>query len=179
MHVPRAVVAAFVLVALAASPAAAHTELISSSPADGATLSSPPQRVTLTFGEDLLASGDELVARDAQGTAVALGDSRVDGAQLSAAWPQAADAGTYRVAYRAVASDGHPLEGSVTFTVTAASPTGQASTAASPTEQASPAASPAAPADTTDSSGVNLWAPLALLGALLVAGLVLWRSRAQ
>ena len=173
MHVRRAVVAALALVALAGAPAVAHTELISSSPADGTTLSGPPQRVTLTFGEDLLPSGDQLVARDAQGTAVDLGPSRVDGAELSAAWPQSADSGTYSVAYRAVASDGHPLEGRVTFTVASASPS------ASPTVQASPAASPTAPAEATDAKGVNLWAPLALVGALLIAGLFLWRSRAQ
>lgn len=161
MHVRRAVVCAAALTILAAAPAAAHTDLVSSSPKDGATLSSAPQKVSLKFGEDLLTAGDELVAKDAQGVSVELGPSRVDGPTLSAAWPAAAAAGEYRVSYRAVAEDGHPLEGTVTFSVSAA-----------------PAQTPQ-PAAESMSSRPNLWAPLALIVALLAAGAWFWRSRAN
>ena len=44
---------AFAAVLLGALPAAAHTELASSNPADGAQLDAVPDTITLTFGEDL------------------------------------------------------------------------------------------------------------------------------
>jgi hypothetical protein len=173
MLVRRAVLVAAAATVLAAAPAAAHTDLVSSSPKQGAELKAAPQRVTLTFGEDLLPAGDRLVARTAEGAQVDLGPSTVTGAELSAEWPQSAASGEYRVAYRAVASDGHPLEGTVSFTITAT----QASSQPSPAAAEAPA--PAEPADQEGSNALRLWAPLALIAALLVAGVFMWRSRAQ
>ena len=85
MHVRRAAACAAAFTVLAVAPAAAHTELISSSPKDGAALSAPPDEVSLKFGEDLLAGGDKLVAEDAQGATVDLGPSTVDGATAAEA----------------------------------------------------------------------------------------------
>ncbi len=167
MHVRRAVVSAAAFTLIAAAPAAAHTELLSSDPAEGATLTAPPTQVALTFGEDLLTAGDKLVAQDAQGTKVDLGPSQVDGAVLSAPWPATAAAGQYRVSYRAVAEDGHPLEGTISFTIK-----GDAAPEVSP--------SPAAQQQSNDSSSAaKIWAPIALLAALLIAGGLFWRSRAN
>jgi methionine-rich copper-binding protein CopC len=154
--------------ALSAAPAAAHTDLVTTTPQDGASLDTPPDRITLTFAEDLLDGGDRLVARDGDGAPVDLGPTTVDGARLSATWPATADAGTYRISYRAVAGDGHPLTGTVRFSITAPE---------APAETVAPA--PAAQTQEQDTSGVRIWAPLALLAALLIAGLVVWRSRAQ
>ncbi|MEZ5184813.1 MAG: copper resistance protein CopC [Candidatus Nanopelagicales bacterium] len=162
------VVLAMVFAVVSAAPAAAHTDLISTDPVDGQTLTEPPDEVSLRFGEDLLPAGDRLVAKDADGQTVELGDSEVDGAVLSATWPSSAAAGEYRVAYRAVASDGHPLEGSFTFTIE-----GVRDTTAPPAESASPASAPAG------GSGVNPWLPAGLVAALVVAGLLVWRSRAD
>lgn len=167
MHVRRAAACAAAFTVLAVAPAAAHTELISSSPKDGAALSAPPDEVSLKFGEDLLAGGDKLVAEDAQGATVDLGPSTVDGATLSATWPASAATGEYRVSYRAVAEDGHPLEGTLTFSVSATP---------EPTVQS---AAPTAETTEPSSTGVNIWAPLALIAALLVAGGWFWKSRAN
>ncbi|MEI2643063.1 MAG: copper resistance protein CopC [Candidatus Nanopelagicales bacterium] len=107
------------------------------------------------------------MAQDAQGTKVDLGPSQVDGAVLSAPWPATAAAGQYRVSYRAVAEDGHPLEGTINFTIK-----GDAAPEVSP--------SPAAQEQNNgSSSAAKIWAPIALLAALLVAGGLFWRSRAQ
>ena len=97
--------------AAVASPAAAHTDLVSSNPEDGQTLTAPPEQVTLRFGEDLLTGGAQVVAKDDTGVKVGLGPAEVSGTRLSATWPQTADGGTYTVSWRAVADDGHPLEG--------------------------------------------------------------------
>ncbi len=165
----RALVAAAALAVLAAAPAAAHTDLLSSDPADGATLQTVPEQVTLTFGEDLLPQGDKLVAKDDTGVQVNLGPSKIAGPKLSATWPGTADAGTYTVSYRAVAADGHPLEGRLTFTIAAVQATTEEAQA--PT----PAAAPTEQATTT-----NPWlivAPVLLIAALAAGGLYVWRSR--
>lgn len=175
MHVCRAVGLLAALSLLVAGPAAAHTDLSSSSPKDGATLAAAPARIALTFREDLLPAGDRLVARDAQGARVSLGQATVDGPVLSAAWPPDADSGSYRVAYRAVAADGHPLEGTVSFTVQGprASTPQTAQTAQTPQ---TPAPDPGPTPE--DQSGPNLLLPLGLVVALLVGGLFVWRARA-
>jgi len=58
------------LFALLATPVAAHTDLVSSRPADGAVLDAAPPAVSARFGEDLLPAGARLVAEDASGAAV-------------------------------------------------------------------------------------------------------------
>lgn len=169
----RIMLAAFALSVVTVAPAAAHTDLTGTNPRDGQSLRKPPAEITLTFGEDLLDGGDKLVAKDADGTPVALGQPRVDGPVLSADWPKAAADGTYTVSYRAVASDGHPLQGKFSFTVTAPKP---ASPSASAPGQAPPTAEPAA-AQTTATNPWLIAGPALLIVVLAAAGFFVWRSR--
>jgi copper resistance protein C len=166
---------AFFAVAVA-SPAAAHTELVSSNPEDGQTLTAPPEQVTLRFGEDLLPAGAQIVAKDDTGVEVGLGPAEVSGTKLSATWPQTADTGTYTVAWRAVAGDGHPLEGTFTFAVKGAGPTSSPEPASASPEPVSPS-----PAAATDESGqgMNLLLPALFVVALAAVGFFVWRSRAD
>ena len=101
--------------AFGAGPAAAHSELVSSSPANGSSGPGKPTEVQLTFNEDISTTGLQVVAQGSAG-AVALGTPTVSGAVVSAAWPQSAPAGTYTVSYRVVSADGHPVDGSISFT---------------------------------------------------------------
>jgi methionine-rich copper-binding protein CopC len=165
----RALAAAAVLLLFACAPAIAHTDLESSDPKDGATLESAPEQLTLTFGEDLLSQGGKLTAKDDTGVQVNLGPVQVKGARLTAAWPATADAGTYSVAYRAVAADGHPLEGRIRFTVT---PSGQ-----TPTASATPVTATEPPPQPSASNPWIVAAPLLLIAALAAGGLYVWRSR--
>lgn len=158
-------VAAFFVVSIAV-PAAAHTDLVSSDPQEGQTLTTSPDTIRLTFGEDLLTAGDRLVAEDADGASVDLGPSSVKGAVLSADWPTTAGAGQYTVSYRAVAEDGHPLEGRITFQIKDKS--------ASPSPVAAPTQT-----QPQSSSPVRILAPALLIAALLGAGFFVWRSRAD
>lgn len=102
------------------APAAAHTSLISTDPADGQTLKKPPATVSLRFAEPLLDAGARMVAKDTAGATIDLGPAQVQGQTLTAQWPATADSGTYTVAYRAVAGDGHPLEGRFSFSIESA-----------------------------------------------------------
>lgn len=107
---------ALVLALLApALPAAAHAELESSNPADGATLAAAPAVIELVFNEPvtpvpdafrLFGSAGELPRPDATAT----------GATVSVR-PQGDATGRLLLAYRVISGDGHPVSGTLSFTV--------------------------------------------------------------
>ncbi len=128
-----------------AAPASAHDELLSTLPADGASVAEAPTEVSLTFGEEAQKLGTAVVVTDAAG--VRLGDGRVvvDGPLVTQAITPPTVAGEVRVSYRVVSADGHPVTGTFSFTVgTVPSPS------ESPSDPASP--SPSAPSETTSAA---------------------------
>lgn len=99
-----------------ASPVLAHAELESSSPADGASAKLAPKVVKLVFGEELLAGGSAVTATDeASHQRLELAEPQLDGDTVSVPWPAGAPGGSYKVAFRVVSSDGHPITGSIRF----------------------------------------------------------------
>jgi hypothetical protein len=122
-------------VAGTAAPASAHTALRSSSPADGAALTTTPGEVRLEFNERP-ASSPPQVAVTLGGRVIPSGPARTDG--TSVVTPVTLPGpGAYTVAYRVVAGDGHPVQGTVRFRVTGTA--GPAATT-SPGATASPTA---------------------------------------
>ena len=107
-----ALAAAVVLLAPAAS---AHDELVSTSPQDGSSVTAPVQ-VALRFTQDLLAIGNRLRI-EGPGPATNL-SARATGPTLTASLDPDLPAGVYRVTWRAVSADGHPLSGAFGFTLT-------------------------------------------------------------
>jgi len=107
-----ALAAAVVLLAPAAS---AHDELVSTSPQDGSSVTAPVQ-VALRFTQDLLAIGNRLRI-EGPGPATNL-SARATGPTLTASLDPDLPAGAYRVTWRAVSADGHPLSGAFGFTLT-------------------------------------------------------------
>ncbi len=152
--------AAWVLVA--AGPAHAHTDLAGSDPADGATLDAAPEALSFTFTEDVLPQGNAITLTElASGERFDVGAARVDGATVSVAWPDQTPAGQFRVAYRVVSADGHPIEGRISITVTVA--VAAASPADPGVQPGSAAPSPSAVPVTTgdsDASGTPTGAPV-------------------
>jgi methionine-rich copper-binding protein CopC len=101
-----------------AGTAGAHATFVSSDPADGASLASAPQRVTLVFDEPL-PQGLNTVAITGPGqTRWETGDVSTTGNTISTAMKPSAPAGDYIVGYRIVSEDGHPLTGTVRFRLT-------------------------------------------------------------
>jgi methionine-rich copper-binding protein CopC len=98
--------------------AMAHTDLIDSSPADGAQLDEPPTEVVLTFESEI---GDEssFTVADADGSEVGSGELDLDVAERNVLRGEVSitEDGTYAVAYMIIGEDGDPIEGEVTFTV--------------------------------------------------------------
>lgn len=133
-----AVFGALVLLPLTASPAQAHDALVSTSPADGATVATPPEEVVLTFNEPALAVGTQLVVRGPDGP-VQRGKPRLVDATVRQAIATGSPAGRYTVTWRVTSADGHPVSGTFSFTATAAGSgvPSPSATATAPTTSAS------------------------------------------
>jgi copper transport protein len=98
-----------------ASAAIAHAVLITSEPQDGATLPASPKDIRLTFGEPV----SPLVLRvlEPDGQIVRLNDYRVAANTLFVNLPPQPGAGTVILSWRVVSQDGHPVGGTLSFSV--------------------------------------------------------------
>lgn len=106
---------------LAPSPALAHDVLIDSDPEDGATLDALPEEVVLTFNNSPLESGEgnAIVVTGPDGeTTYEEGGLDFDGPDVSVGLAPLDEEGEYSIGYRVVSSDGHPIQDTLTFTVT-------------------------------------------------------------
>ncbi|MCM3696209.1 copper resistance CopC family protein [Microbacterium oleivorans] len=126
--VPAALRAALagVLLALAAvltvaNPAAAHDELVGSSPAVGADLAEAPAEITLTYSAAIMTEGATVAVFDASGRDWAEGAPAIDTNTLTLPVAGLPAAG-YVVEWRVVSSDGHPISGTIPFTVGGGAP---------------------------------------------------------
>ena len=155
--------------------AAAHSELISADPTADSVQSEAPDAVTLTFGEDLRAEGAALVVTAPGDARVdANGSLRIDGAVMSVALQPITESGAYRVAYRVVSADGHPVTGEYAFTYQG--PGSPASTA-SPTHATIAATSPTAAGPQTSDSDARWLLGAAALALVTFVVVVLLRRR--
>ena len=102
--------------------AVAHTALVSATPSENGVIKELPSTITLTFNEDLMVLGDKKINQIAltspDGSEVADITSTTSGKSLSATIPATTGAdGKYTVKYRITSADGHPVEGSYSFTI--------------------------------------------------------------
>ncbi|MEO5318614.1 copper resistance protein CopC [Arthrobacter sp. CC3] len=104
----------------AAAPASAHDAAESSSPAQGATVATPPEKVSVAFNKDPLALGSQIQVKDAAGVNWAEGPVEIVDNVASQKLRAGAPAGKFTVVWRVVSSDSHPIEGTFSFTATAA-----------------------------------------------------------
>jgi copper transport protein len=120
------IVAAVLFAAGVQAPdALAHASLVKAEPADGAVVAAPPPAARLTFNEPVSPLALRLVGPD--GAPIALGESAVENATLAVALP-ALKNGTHLLSWRVASADGHPVGGSLLFSVGA--PSAQPPTAA-------------------------------------------------
>jgi len=148
------VTAVVTLSALVPAPAAfAHDSLTGSSPQAGAALTSAPSTVTLSFGETPMAEGLGVVVTGPDGRNVGARTPTVlDNVVVTPLVPLTTS-GTYTVSWRVVAADGHPANGTFTFSLTlgSASASGSALPSSIP-----PAVTTAAPESTASASATVL-----------------------
>lgn len=158
-----------------------HASLVSSDPADGATITTP-YTLTANFDEELTATGSSIAVQDSTGAQVAAGTvSEADDKSMTAELPQLPD-GEYTVLWTAVTADDNAVErGTYQFNVgTAAASTGASPGAASPAV-ASPGASPvpSATSGQNTGSGNDLLLPLAIAVVIVaaIAAYFVYRNR--
>jgi copper transport protein len=106
------------LTALVQSGAAlAHASLVRAEPADGAVMAEPPPALRLTFNEPVTPLVMRLIAPDGTFTAP---QASAENTTVSVK-PATLRRGTYVLSWRVVSSDGHPVGGSLVFSIGEAS----------------------------------------------------------
>jgi len=103
-------------VAVAPAPALAHDELTGTSPADGATVDTRLEEVTLTFSGVVRADGSTVTVTGRDGATHHDGPLSVRDRVVHQP-VTSMGSGTYRVQWRVLAADGHPMTGEFAFTV--------------------------------------------------------------
>jgi len=171
---------------LGAAPASAHSQLTSTTPADGSVLAVPPPEVRFTFDAPLLQDTDTISINDSEGNVVKSIHPTPEGDSVAIPWPEGTAPGQYQVAYRVVCGDGHPVIGAINLTVNGSAPAASAApassaAAAAPSQPAATAAAtPVAASDASTSSSGSL-TPLiigaAVLGAAVIALIVALLAR--
>lgn len=152
--------------------AIAHDALLSSSPAAQESVDTLPAQLTLHFSGQLIDdSGATIVeVTGPDGADAHAGAPLVDGAEVTVPLRAQAPAGQYRVVWRVVSSDGHPISGEFFFEVrTSTLPVPSAGQGATPTPE------PSAPERPAPAQGLPLGVIAAIVGAGAVAVLgVAW-----
>ena len=107
------------LVVTSGAPAFAHAELTGASPKANAKVSQAISQVKLTFDDDLIVLGDsnQITVTDSKKHRVDNAKSVVVGNQLTVGLKKL-KIGKYKVSYRVLSADGHPISASYSFFVT-------------------------------------------------------------
>ncbi|PRY51162.1 copper transport protein [Geodermatophilus tzadiensis] len=100
-----------------AGPAAAHAELVSTDPGEGARLDAVPGQVTLRFTEGVSLGAGYARVLGAGGERVDTGAPRVDGDTVTVPLRGDLPDTSYVVTYRIVSADSHPVSGAFAFVV--------------------------------------------------------------
>jgi methionine-rich copper-binding protein CopC len=149
-----------------ATPALAHDVLISSDPANGASLAAGPAKISLTFDQYVQgADVNQIAVTGPNGGQWAEGPISVVNNVISAPLRPLGPAGKYTVGYRVLSADGHPVTGELVFTLTKAGNGTPATVDA--------AHSPSAAKPASGSTGVPIWVWIAGTLVLLAIGLTL------
>ena len=155
--------------ALCAGPAAAHNELIGSIPEVGSSVATAPEVVELAFDQPVQREFDQLAVLDEDDGHHEQGEVEIVGGRVRQPVGEL-EPGRYRITYRIVSADGHPVTGTVTFTVSSdrPSPTAAPQASASETDHGHHEAAAATTADGDDELN-----PLLLTaGGMAAAGVV-------
>ncbi|MFC6081877.1 copper resistance CopC family protein [Sphaerisporangium aureirubrum] len=152
--------------ATAVAPAQAHNVLTGSDPKNGAQVTAVPARVTLTFDQPVRVEFAQLALTTPSRAIVKIPDLKVRGTKLIGTVPTAtAGAGVYAVGYQIVSNDGHPVTGTILFTVTSGTPPPPTTTAGTtPTPGTSTTPVPPADGAGTPTAGAGAGNPTAGTG---------------
>lgn len=156
--------AVFISMMVMAGPASAHARLEKTSPTDCASLTATPPEVMLRFNEPVK-EGLNQVSVTSGSTDATDGKLEIDGNTVYQKLKSSLPSGTYKVTYKVVSGDGHPISGSISFTYAppkgddganppaTSTPSSSSSSSSAPTPTAtSPSTSAPAPAPSSSSA---------------------------
>lgn len=181
-----ALIAATALMFSAAAPAHAHDQLVGYD-ADGTTF-------TLHFNNEVLTVGSELKVTGPDGADVVDGLPKVSGRDVAQAVTAGLPDGEYAAVWRVVSSDGHPIQGALTLTLTGGTIADVATADTSAADEAAEAAESAtgdenettASAEGAEAQGLDagtiVWISIAgvlVLGAVIATVVAGQRKRAD
>jgi copper transport protein len=109
-----------------ATGVSAHASLVAMEPADGSVVVRAPKTVQLRFNEPVAPAVIRLI--DAEGRTRDDASVRADGDTILVTLPDHLPRGTQLISYRVISDDGHPVGGSVVFSIGAATGTTEAPT---------------------------------------------------
>lgn len=174
---PATVVA---LLALTAPQAAAHTDLNTSDPANGAVLATAPGAVTLTFSDAVARKDAQLTVTGPDGKPLGDGAPAVTGREVTLKLRPMDTAGRYTVGYRVVSADGHPVTGTSTFTIREPAPTkppGASTPTPSPTSTLSRSAVASGERAVTSLKAVGIGFGIGVVGLIAAMTVTVRRQR--
>jgi methionine-rich copper-binding protein CopC len=161
-------------------PASAHTETETTSPSSGETVVGGEQLISVTFTDSILdlADSSEIVVVDSEGNVAPTDCSGIEKKKI---YTNAflATSGEYRVIWRTVAEDGHPITGKFSFQVSEDAATEYSKPAcATDSPEPTPKVIAAPPVKTAAQPESGLSMPIAL-GALAVGAVlaIMWLVR--
>ena len=161
-------------------PANAHDALIESTPVEGAQVDWHEEAaVSFRFNNEILETAAFIAVLDPAGIEVSTADAVIAGDTVSRAY-MPTTAGTYTASYRVTSSDGHPIDGSITF-VHEGRPNADSSTSEADDrgEEADSAAGSDGAAGVEDGDGASSSAVmLRVVTALVLAVLFAWAFKA-
>lgn len=161
---------------MSAAPAAAHDTLTGASPKEDSTVEAPSEIVLTYSGPVRL---PRVLVKDASEKEYQSGEPRAVDNKVTAALGGALPNGEYTVAWRVVSSDGHPIQGTYTFTVKGSSGASSGAPTSAAAEPPAPEPSPTNAAAAEDSGGSSGWLWIGLIALVIAAaaGAVAWFRR--
>lgn len=96
--------------------ALAHTSLEDSTPKDGEVMTEPVRELTLIFGTKV-EQNSRISVSNSNGEPVKLGNFVIEEEEMWATFFQPLKNGNYKVDWKIIGADGHPIEGTFSFSV--------------------------------------------------------------
>lgn len=102
-----------------AAPASAHAQLVSANPKAKSVIFALPTQVRLMFTDDLidLPDSNQIQVIDPKGRRIDSGANTLLGNQLETNLKKSTILGRYKVSYRVLSEDGHPISATYWFTL--------------------------------------------------------------
>lgn len=116
------VIAVLAVMFVATPPASAHSAVGSTSPSDGENVATMPSEIAMAFNENVTLPGQAFKVIRGDGSEVPVGEPQItpegNGSVVRVPVERGADQnGWYAVSWSAISGDGHPIQGTFTFTV--------------------------------------------------------------